>query len=435
MGTLLGWLSGQQSKSGDDKKSGRQVPAVDREKQLEREIERLRIVNKLTGALNSTLSYERVLSLALDLVDEVMIDPDESTTRPKSAILLFDDDQLQVAISRGLSQADMRTRLPGRKGVVAEALTTGESTISLQPSQDPELRRLTALQVSRVVVCMPLSAGLKMYGVLLVAHRKQEYFSEDRLQLLEAVAQQIMIAFQNARLYSELEEEKERIVEIQEEARKKLARDLHDGPTQSISAIAMRINFTRKLLERDPQATLEELERIEELARRTTKEIRQMLFTLRPLALESQGLDAALQQLADKMQETYQEHVHIDTFDGIDETMELNRLGVVFYIIEEAVNNARKHANAKNIWVTLRRSGDLVVLEVEDDGVGFNVNEIQQNYDQRGSLGMINLQERTDLISGLLEIESKPGSGTCIKVTIPLTEEAAEPLHRPGFAA
>ncbi|MBN1267357.1 MAG: GAF domain-containing protein [Anaerolineales bacterium] len=434
MGTLIGWLNGQLSNS-DDKQAGRRSFAADREKQLEREIERLRIVNKLIGALNATLNYELVLSLALDLVDEVLIDPAEGAARPKSAILLFEDNQLQVAIARGLSQADMRTRLPGRKGIVAEALNTSEVTVCFQPSQDPELRRLTALQVARVVVCMPLSAGMKMYGVLLFAHRQQEYFSEDRLQLLETVAQQIMIAFQNARLYSELEEEKERIVEIQEEARKKLARDLHDGPAQSISAIAMRINFSRKLLERDPKATLEELERIEELALRTTKEIRQMLFTLRPLALESQGLMAALQQLADKMKETYQQQVHIEAFEDIDESMELNRLGVVFYIIEEAVNNARKHASAKNIWVRMQRSGDLVVLEVEDDGVGFNLEEIQQNYEQRGSLGMVNLQERSELISGLLEIESHRGSGTCIRVTIPLTEEAAAPLHRPGFAA
>ncbi len=118
----------------------------------------------------------------------------------------------------------------------------------------------------------------------------------------------------------------------------------------------------------------------------------------------------------------------IESFDGIDDAMELNRLGVVFYIIEEAVNNARKHAQAENIWVRLQRSGDLVRLEVEDDGTGFDVNAVQQDYDQRGSLGMVNLRERTEMINGLLEIHSKPGTGTRVRVTIPLTEEAAEPL-------
>jgi signal transduction histidine kinase len=82
------------------------------------------------------------------------------------------------------------------------------------------------------------------------------------------------------------------MMDIQEEARKKIARDLHDGPTQSIAAIAMRVNFARRLMERDFKAASEELYKIEELARRTTKEIRHMLFTLRPLVLESQGLVA-----------------------------------------------------------------------------------------------------------------------------------------------
>jgi signal transduction histidine kinase len=432
MGTLFGWLNNPKSEA---EHPGSGNPGSNQEKQLQREVQRLRIINELTGALNTTLNYERVLAMALDIVDQVLIDPANDGARPKSAILLFEDDALQVVNARGLSQADMRARLPGRKGILAEALTTSEVTFSNDPAHDPELRMLTALQVSRTVMCMPLSAGLKMYGVLLAAHRKPDYFQDDRLDLMKTVAQQIMIAFQNARLYDELLEEKERIAEIQEEARHKLARDLHDGPTQSISAIAMRINFTRKLLERDPKAAIDELARIEELAMRTTKEIRQMLFTLRPLALESRGLMAALNQLADKMMETYQQRVLIESFDGIDDAMELNRLGVVFYIIEEAVNNARKHAQAENIWVRLQRSGDLVRLEVEDDGTGFDVNAVQQDYDQRGSLGMVNLRERTEMINGLLEIRSKPGTGTRVRVTIPLTEEAAEPLHRPGFAA
>jgi len=91
------------------------------------------------------------------------------------------------------------------------------------------------------------------------------------------------------------------MIEVQEEARKKLARDLHDGPTQSVSAIAMRLNLIRMMLTRAPEKVEDELIRAEDLARRTTKEIRHMLFTLRPLVLESQGLHAALEAMAEKM--------------------------------------------------------------------------------------------------------------------------------------
>ena len=102
----------------------------------------------------------------------------------------------------------------------------------------------------------------------------------------------------------QVEREKERITEVQEEARRKMARDLHDGPTQSLAAIAMRLNYARRLLERDEPTALDELQKVEDLARSTTKELRHMLFTIRPLILESQGLVPALFQLAAKIKDT-----------------------------------------------------------------------------------------------------------------------------------
>jgi signal transduction histidine kinase len=244
-----------------------------------------------------------------------------------------------------------------------------------------------------------------------------------------------MIALQNARLYRDLEQEKERIGEIQEDARRKLARDLHDGPTQSIGAIAMRVNFARRLMLRDPDKASEELFKIEELARRTTKEIRQMLFTLRPLVLESEGLVAALRQLAEKFQENHDQNVIVESKDDVVKDMELGKQGVIFFIVEEALSNARKHAQAKHIWVRLKRRGALLHLEIRDDGVGFDLESVQSNYEQRGSLGMVNLYERAELVNGILKIDSQRGRGTQIQVSIPMTIEAAEKLHRPGFVA
>ena len=174
----------------------------------------------------------------------------------------------------------------------------------------------------------------------------------------------------------------------------------------------------------------EELQKIEELAHRTTKEIRHMLFTLRPLILESQGLTAALQAMAEKMRETYNQNVIINVDEKVLDNMEMGKQGVIFYIIEEATNNARKHANAGHIWVRLRSfETGIALLEIEDDGLGFDVEAVNKSYDKRGSLGMVNLRERTELVNGLLNIDSAPGKGTRIQVYIPLTEEAADRLH------
>jgi signal transduction histidine kinase len=147
--------------------------------------------------------------------------------------------------------------------------------------------------------------------------------------------------------------------------------------------------------------------------------------------LESQGLIATLESMAEKMKETFNQNVIIQADPRVVDVLESSKQAVVFYIAEEAVNNARKHAQATRIWVRLKmlREG-MSLLEVEDDGVGFDLNSVDSNYANRGSLGMINLRERTELVNGLLRIDSAPGRGTRVQVVIPLTEEAADRIRR-----
>ncbi|MGD8552552.1 MAG: GAF domain-containing sensor histidine kinase [Anaerolineales bacterium] len=401
--------------------------------QLEEELDRMHELLLMTAGLNATLNVERVLEMTLDLANRAI--EARGSSKPLSMLLLFENDQLYIASSRGLPAADMRITFPGERGALGETLANVQTRIVKDARNDPELKRMVSIHNTRVAICIPLVVGLELYGVLFFAHADPDFFYRERIELLDAIAQQAMIALQNAKLYRELEQEKERIAEIQEEARHKLARDLHDGPTQSIGAIAMRVNFARRLLQRDPQSASEELFKIEELARKTTKEIRQMLFTLRPLVLESEGLLPALEQLAVKMDENHDQLVIIEAKAGIVDDMEVGKQGVIFFIIEEAVNNARKHAQAEHIWVRMNRKSDVLHLEVEDDGLGFDVSKVQDNYNQRGSLGMVNLHERAELVNGILRIDSKHGRGTRVAVSIPMTMEAAERLHRPGYAA
>lgn len=400
---------------------------------LQDEVERLRSLLLMTANLNSTLNYERVLEMTLDLAHNAL--EDTRDRRLISALMLFSKDDLFIAAARGLPQADLRVTLPGSSGVLGETLVNVQTHITRDPRNDPELKRFVSFHKCAVAISLPLVVGLEIYGLLVFGHPDPAYFSQARVEILEAVAQQSMIALQNAKLYSDLEQEKERIAEIQEEARHKLARDLHDGPTQSIGAIAMRVNFARRLVQRDPNQAAEELFKIEELARRTTKEIRQMLFTLRPLVLESEGLVAGLHQLAEKMKENHHQEVVIEAKDAVTDDLEMGKQGVIFFIVEEAVNNARKHAEASHIWVRLNRKKDILFLEIEDNGKGFDVEKVQANYEQRGSLGMVNLHERTELVNGIIKIDSRPGRGTRISVTIPITLEAAEKLHRPSFSS
>ena len=162
-----------------------------------------------------------------------------------------------------------------------------------------------------------------------------------------------------------------------------------------------------------------------------------MLFTLRPLVLESQA-GAALEQLAEKMR-TRTASKSRSRRSRTSRCTRHARAGVLFYIIEEAVNNAR-HAQAQQITVRLSKHDAYVLVEVEDNGVGFDVDEVTAGYDRRGSLGLINMRERAELIEGNLRIQSAPGHGTRISVMIPLRagtldNPAAPPLELRGRRA
>jgi signal transduction histidine kinase len=407
----------------------------ERERTLASQVQQLRNLLRLTATLSATLNYEHVLGMVLDLAVSAFDEPGSTSGRIVGALLLFSGERLHVAAARGFTPADLRAVFPGEEGVIEASLSNAQPFVMESPAKDPELQRVVALHACSEAVCIPLIVGLEAYGLLLFAHPQTGYFNDYRLEILEAVANQGIIALQNAQLYRDLEQEKERIIEIQEETRKKLARDLHDGPTQSIGAIAMRVNFARRLLTRDAESASEELFKIEELARRTTKEIRQMLFTLRPLVLESEGLVAALHQLAKNLKENHNQNMVVEAQPECVDDLEVGKQGVIFFIVDEAVNNSRKHARADHIWVRLNRKGDLLLLEVEDDGVGFDLAAVEANYDQRGSLGMVNLRERAEMVRGLLRIETEEGKGTRITVTIPMTMEAAEKIHRAGYVS
>jgi signal transduction histidine kinase len=173
-------------------------------------------------------------------------------------------------------------------------------------------------------------------------------------------------------------------------------------------------------MEKNPAGVPDELRKVEDIARKTVKEIRHMLFTLRPLILESQGLAAALSQLAEKVHETHGQAVATRVGQNVENVLDQHQQGVIFYIVEEAINNARKHAQAELISVNVGLQEDVVIVQIADNGVGFNTTAVDTNYEQRGSLGMVNMRERAALLDGTLQIESTPGKGTKVMVVAPI---------------
>jgi signal transduction histidine kinase len=430
LGLLGGWLMHSLRSNYQTQKRLRKE-AEQRVQMKERE--RLQSLYNMIETLSTTLNYKIVLDNALDLSSNALGITEGTESPIVSAVLLFNESALTVGAARRLTPRDLNLTFPAEQGILQETLKSGEIKLLKDPFKDPELCRIVALQGCKVVVCLPLLRGLNAFGVMLFGHPDPDFFSRDRCDVLEMVGHQATIAIQNARLYQDLEFEKEHILDTQEETRKKLARDLHDGPTQSVAVIAMRLNIARKMLETNVKDAAEEIAKVEELARHTTQEIRHMLFTLRPLVLETEGLTAALQAMADKMHDTFQQAVKIEIDPAVEKQLEISKQTVVFYLVEEAANNARKHAKAALISASLRYLANdcsLALLEIADNGEGFDVKAVTSSYEKRGSLGMVNLSERTELINGMLHIESAPGKGTKVQVLIPLTNEAVDRLER-----
>ena len=410
----------------------KQALITEREKQereaqtaLEAAHQKVRLIFELASTLSATLNYERVLEAALDVSNAGLrefFSGDKEITQVGMILLFGMDQTLYVAKARGITTQDERLRLPAQSGVLAEAIEKTDPIVIDNPRDDPELEKVAAMYSCRQAIVVPLRAGFESYGLLILGSPEPETYSPDFQDLLVAICNQAVMAIQNANLYQNLMEEKDRLVTVEEDARKKLARNLHDGPTQTIAAIAMRLNYIRMLVEREPAKSLEELKQLEELARKTTKEIRQMLFTLRPLILETQGLIPALEQLKQKISETDPLPViHLELNKEAEALLNKEAQGAIFYITEEATTNVRKYAKAKNLWLRLSQRGMNVIAEIEDDGAGFDVAAMEANYATRGSLGLINLRERATLVKGKTVIKSAPGQGTKVTVTIPVT--------------
>lgn len=389
--------------------------------------EYMRVVYEMTEVLSaSKLDPKRVLLSAVNFAVDALkrVGMEEPLY---SAVLLFADSEdgvghvLKIArASETVKSADLRVAVPGIAGTIATTLNLQRPGLNHAPDTDPELREFECFKACNTVLVAPIGSGNEAYGVMLVGATEKDAFREPHVELIRAVANQAAASLNNARLYGSMVEQRDRLVEVEKATRAQLASELHDGPTQGVAAITMRLNYIRKLIEKKPEMAVEELFKIEDLARRTTKEIRHMLFELRPMALD-QGLGAGLEQLAHKMMETYEQKVEVHIDRRADRVLDSQTTQTLFSIAQETVNNARKHARSEVIQVQVSMMPDAVVMEISDQGLGYDVEAALAAASKReGHLGLLNLQERARLAEGTLELWSAPGEGSRTTVAIPL---------------
>lgn len=370
-------------------------------------------------ALISTLDLREVLDNTMELATNIL-------NAAASNLMLVEEDtkELVFAIPHGEKEALLRSyHMPLDQGIAGWVATHGEPAVVNDVSQDERFSRETDVRtgfLTESIICVPLQIKDRTIGVLEALNKMSgEGFTDDDLRLLSTLAAQAAIAIENARLYRSLHEERDKILRVQEQARRELARDLHDSTLQRLSSIAMGADYIKRLLKHEGGPVLDELDELQEMVAQASKEARTLLFELRPVALETRGLVPALEAYVQQLQGGEAPTFHLDD-GGFDKRLSDELEGTTFIIVQEAISNARKHAEPKNIWISLAQEGEHLLIAVKDDGRGFDPETSRRSTDQGSHLGLLSMQERAELIGAELSVESGLDQGTEIALRVPL---------------
>ena len=365
----------------------------------------LAMLSDLAAVVSHSLDLDDILSDALDKSLQVM-------EVESGVIYLLDHEAgvLNVAAKRGfnpqfVSEID---RLKVGEGLSGLVVQSGQPLVVKDVSTDPRVTRIAVREEGlRSLACVPIRSKGKVLGALFAVTRGYREFTDQDVGLLTAIGNQVGVAIENAHLFDQA-----RHVAALEE-RQRLARDLHDSATQSLYAVTMFAEAAIRLLNSgEIGAATDHVYDVKETSQEALQEMRLLIYELRPPILDKEGLVTALQTRLDM----------VEGRSGLETEFNVENLGYLtpeieeclYRIAQEVLNNILKHAHAHKVKVYLCQDQQNVVLEITDDGIGFDP---AVNGGKRG-LGLEGMEERVALLGGQLIVSSKPGQGTRVRVEI-----------------
>jgi PAS domain S-box-containing protein len=375
----------------------------------QRRVEQFRAINEVGSRITSLLAVDELLWEIARLLKETL-------GYYIVGLALIEEDELVFKAGAGAVWENPRFAPPrvklGLQGITGWVAQTGEPLLVPDVSQDPRYYSLPEASEIRSELAVPLKIKGAVIGVLHVQSQNLAAFDEGDMTVLHSLAQQAAIAIENARLY----EQAQQVATLEE--RQRLARELHDSVTQSLYGVTLYAEAAARTLSMgEPARAAEHLRVLRETAQEALREMRLLIFELRPPLLEQEGLVAAVRGRLEAVEGRAGLRVEMETAGEIAVPFEVQK--ELYRIAQEALNNVLKHAQAQCVTVTLAQSEGEIALEIADDGVGFDPRV------SRAGLGLPGISERVKILSGKLEIESAPGKGTRVQVVIPL-ENAEE---------
>ncbi|MDO8689991.1 MAG: GAF domain-containing sensor histidine kinase, partial [Dehalococcoidia bacterium] len=385
-------------------------------------------LNSVAAAVGQSLELEEVLGLALEKVLEV-------TGEEAGEIFLADEkgERLKLASMAGYPSLFHCPQSGSAEATCAchQVLNLGHPLVVNDSVQCPALRE-KAEAIGREVcfACVPIRSKDKALGVINVACTGGGgCFTEVSFRLLDSIGRQVGLAVENSLLYGETKRVEglrgqllNAIINAQEDERRRLSRELHDGAGQALTGLILGIESVESLVSPAQAQVRKKLEHARFIAVSLLEDMRRLMQDLRSTLLDDLGLVAALRSYAQSRLEGVTLGFQAE---GFSHRLPASVEASLFRIAQESVHNIAKHAGARTVTIRLQREGNVIRMSVADDGRGFDVNAFYSSDGRQHSLGLVGMQERATLMGGAFLISSEKGQGTSVTVEVTVDTLAA----------
>ena len=381
----------------------------------------LDVLNRAGRELTSIFDLDKLLHAVAELLRQ-------GFNYPSVQVFWVDraNQVLQVRAVAGLIQGFVplgTTRAIG-EGLAGWAAQNGETVLCSDVSVDPRYSSMIEGFESCAVLAVPVTVLDEVVAVINVDGMEPQAFDDSDAKTLETLADQLAVAIENIRLNRQQQEQSRRLAVVEE--RDRIGRDLHDGVIQSMYAVGLTLEDIASRADKEPHEVGPRIEEVVGDLNQAIGDIRSYIMDLRPRELQGRSLDEALDSLILYLEDRTGVSV---TLDVQMELASLSELYIVnlWHIFQEAFSNIEKYSKAKSVSVSLAVSDGSLSLDIADDGQGFDLekSELGRGY------GLPNIKDRAERLGGMLLIESSPGSGTRLKVTIPV-DQRVEPFSEAG---
>jgi signal transduction histidine kinase len=386
---------------------------------LRRRNENLALLNNLASTLAASADIDQILDKALaQVIDYLNLDAGEIFMRQEGGKVL----QLFLHQGEKLPRLWSQSQFADGEGAVGKAAAGGQpqlldlSELRRGPANGSLLDHALYQGGPNQVACFALNGRSGVFGVLCVASSHEQPLDDLEMQFLSSISFWIGAAIENARL----KVQQRRLAVLEE--RERIGMDLHDGIIQDIYAVGLTLEHARLLLDDEPLAARQRIEQAVNDLNSTIRDIRAYILDLRPRKLHEENLMDGLRRLVAEFRANTLVDVNLQGPQGDQLNLPEAPALALFHICQEALANVAKHAHARHVTVTAWVTSGRALLEIEDDGRGFDATSMLASIGH----GLSNMQTRAVNAGGEIEITSEPGAGTTVLVWVPLPDEGAE---------